>query len=277
MSMSKSGIEWRLFIADQPSNKRAWCGLAMMQNYLRFAILVSLTVLTLLGTGKSQSNETRQARLIEGDKNQAAKDGHYSDAIYSFAIGRMSYRITGEGELSVLSLRSQRTVARIPLDFPKPAYISGIRYLAVKSDLILCYDVLLVRRPIRNGDKVVEGDVLQRRVARFHGPSLKTKWVAISALTEPASQIVAGNSMFVTGVGMIGEIDLERGLYLWRHENLQERNPGKFVIFKLPRAEGGFVYFEEDPAFLSSRATEIIQVKRRTGEIVTMSYKSPRD
>jgi hypothetical protein len=248
-----------------------------MQNCLRFAILVSLTVLTWLGTGKSQSNETGPARLIEADKNSAAKENRYSDAVYSFAIGGLSYRITGEGELSVHSLRSQRTLAKTPLDFPKPAYISGIRYLAVKSDLILGYDVLLVRRPIRDGDKVVEGDVLQGRVARFQGTSLKTKWVAITALTDPGPQVVAGNSMFVTGIGMIGEIDLDTGAYLWRHENILERNPAKYVIFTLPRVEGSFVFFEEDPAFLRSRASEIIQVKRRTGEIVTMSYKSPHD
>jgi hypothetical protein len=232
-----------------------------------------------LGTGKSQSNETGQARLIEADKNQAAKQEHYSDAVYSFAIGELFYRITGEGELSLQSqsLRSQRTVAKIPLDFPKPAYISGIRYLRFRSDLILGYDVLLVRRPISDGDKVVEGDVLQGRVARFQGTSLKTKWVAITALTDPGPQIVAGNSMFVTGIGMIGEIDLETGAWLWRHEKIFERNPGKYVIFTLPRVEGSFVFFEEDPAFLRSRASEIIQVKRRTGEIVTMSYKSAHD
>jgi hypothetical protein len=229
-----------------------------------------------LGTGKSQSNGTDQARLIEADKNQGAKEDR-SDVVYSFAIGGLFYRVTGEGELSVHSLRSQKTVARIPLDFPKPAYISGIRYLAVKSDLILGYDVLLVRRSIRDGDKVVEGDVLQGRVARLQGTSLKTKWVAITALSDPGHQIVAGNSMFVTGIGMIGELDLDTGVYLWRHENIPERNPGKFVIFTLPRVEGNFVFFEEDPAFLRTRVGEIIQVKRRTGEIVTMTYKSPHD
>jgi hypothetical protein len=247
-----------------------------MLNYLTLGISLSIILLPFSGNVRPQSTALPQATLIEAEKNQAAKEEDYPNAIYRFSIGVSSYKVTGQGVLSVQSLKSHTTLAEAPLDFPKPAYIAGIRYLVFEGDLILGYDVLLVRRPIQDGDKLVEGDVLQGRVARFQRTSLKTKWVTISAASDPGPQSVAGTSMFVTGTDTIGEIDLKTGFYLWRHEHILQLNPPKYVVFKVPRIESNFVFFEEDPAFLRSRTPETIQIKRRTGEIVSMSYKSPK-
>jgi hypothetical protein len=244
-----------------------------IQQYLILGMVLSFACALRMEVG-AQANTV--SGLIDADQNQAAKEERYADAIYSFTIGELSYKITGGGAFSVQSPKSRKPLANVRLDFPEPAYISAIKYVSSGPDLIVVYDVQLLNRPVRVGDKMTNENVLQKRVARYQGKSLKTKWVAITARSDPTGPlIVAAGSMFVSGVGMIGEIDLATGISLWMHENLSERNPGKYVFFTVPRVAGDFVFFQEDPAWLESRNPETIQVRRRTGEIITMSYKPP--
>ena len=224
----------------------------------------------------AQSTEVSQSGLIDVDQNQAAKEERYANAIYGFTVGDLSYTITGQGAFSARNPKSTKPLANVRLDFPEAAYISGIKYVSIGGDLIVVYDVLLLNRPVRDGDQVNKENILQKRVARFHKRTLRTKWVAITGRSDPPGPpAVAGDSMFVSAVGMIGEIDLRTGTFLWMHENLPERNPGKYVLFTVPRVEGDSVFFQEDSAWLKSRNPETIQVRRRTGEIITMSYKRP--
>ena len=224
----------------------------------------------------AQSTDVSQSGLIDADQNQAAKQERYANAIYSFTVGDLSYTITGQGVFSARAAKSTKPFANVRLDFPERAYISGIKYVTIGADLIVVYDVLLLERPLRVGDQMTNDNILQKRVARFHKRTLKTKWVAITGRSDPPGPLaIARDSMFVSAVGMIGEIDLATGSFLWMHENLPERNPGKYVFFTVPRVEGDFVFFQEDPAWLKARRPETIQVRRSTGEIITMSYKQP--
>jgi hypothetical protein len=236
-------------------------------------VLIVLVILpTAAAQAKLQSDSASPVPFTEAEKNEAAKRGQYSDALYSFAVSGRSYEVTGRGLVSVRSSGSHTVLAKAPLDFPEAALISGIRYVIFKGDLILNYDVTLLKRPIQERDRIVEEDVLQGRVARFDPRTLKSKWVSISARTDPGPPIVSHGSMFVSGTGMIGEIDLGTGICLWLHDSLQS-NVGKYLAFAVPRIVGDYVFFEEDRAFLRSRSPETIQVKRRTGEIITMSYQ----
>jgi len=246
-----------------------------IQQYLILGMVLSFACALRMGVG-AQSNTVSRSGLIDAEQNQAAKEERYVDATYSFTVGELSYKITGGGAFSVQSPKSGKPLANVRLDFPESAYISGIKYISSGRDLIVVYDVQLLNRPVRVGDKMTNENVRQKRVARFQGKSLKTKWVAITGRSDPPGPLmVAAGSMFVSGVGMIGEIDLATGIFLWMHENLAERNPAKYVFFTAPHVEGDFVFFQEDPAWLKSRNPETIQVRRRTGEIITMSYKQP--
>ena len=209
--------------------------------------------------------------LMDADQNHAAKEKRYADAIYTFTVGELSYKVTGKGSFAVTSLKSDKSLANIRLDFPLEALIAGVQYYSFQQDLILSYIVLFPNASVRVGDKLVRDEVRQRRIARFDPRTLKTKWVGIPALSDPPGPMtVAGGSLFVTGVGLIGEVDLVSGHYLWSYDKILQSNPPKFVFFIAPRVEGNFVFFEEDTR---SRPGQIIQVKCRTGEIITMDYK----
>jgi hypothetical protein len=237
------------------------------------AVLIALAILpTAAAQAKQQSNSASPMPFIEAEKNDAANRGQYTDALFAFAVGGLSYEVTGHGLLSARPSGSHTILAKVPLDFPEAALISGIRYVIFEGDLILNYEITLLKRPIQERDRIVEEDVLQGRVARFDPKTLKSKWVSISARTDPGPPIVSHGSMFVSGTGMIGEIDLGTGIYVWLHDGLQS-NVGKYLAFAVPRIVGDYVFFEEDRAFLRSRSPETIQVKRRTGEIITMSYQ----
>ena len=247
-----------------------------IQPYIILGMALSFACAWRIGEGAAQLNTVSRSGLTDAEQNRAAKEKRYVDAIYTFAIGELSYKITGRGAFSAQSIKSRKPLANVRLDFPEPAYISGIRYVSIGSDLVVVYEVQLLNRPVRVGDQMTNENILQQRVARFHKRTLRTKWLAITGRGDPPGPpAVAGDSIFVSGVGMIGEIDLETGTFLWMHENLPERNPGKYVIFAVPRVEGDFVFFQEDPGWLKARRPETIQIRRSTGEIITMSYKEP--
>jgi len=235
-------------------------------------LFLGLVLSVFAGAVKSQPAPATTTGLMDAEKNQAAKENRHADALYTFSISHLSYEVTGRGSLSVRSSKSNKSLADIRLDFPSDnALISGVKYLSFQRDLIVVYDVILLNRQVQFGDKIVREDIIQRRIARFDATTLKTKWVGIpDAKSPPGEMTVAGGSIFVTGIGLIGELDLATGHYVWVHDNILQRSPPKFVVFIAPRVEGDFVYFEE---LRRSGSAATIQVRRRTGEIITMNYK----
>jgi hypothetical protein len=241
----------------------------------KLILILVVFIVTGASVAKPQAKALAEHSLMEANENPAAREKRYADETYDFTIGNLSYRVTGQGMLSVQTLKSGRTSANMRMDFPEDSCISGVKYLPLDGDLIVVYDVLLLKRPVRFADKVLEEDVLQRRVVRLRAKTLKTRWVAITAKSDPPGPVtIAAGSMFVSGVGEIGEIDLATGFYLWRHEDISHGRSSKYAFFKAPRVEGEFVFFQEDPAIL--RDPDTIQVKRRSGEIITMSFKPSR-
>jgi outer membrane protein assembly factor BamB len=211
--------------------------------------------------------------FIEATANDAVRHDYFREGVFSFSVGDYRYKVSGTGWLTAQRLNApSQESRRVPLDFPSPGLISGVRQCSYKGDLIICYDILLLDRPIEQGSRVVSGDVVQGRISRLDSGTLKTKWTVVSAPTNPGVPIVADNSVYVSGTYCIGEVDLDTGYYLWRHDDLDVMG-GKFVAFKVPRVQGEYVFYEEDESFTRSRTRATIQVKRRSGEIITMDYK----
>jgi hypothetical protein len=102
----------------------------------------------------------------------------------------------------------------------------------VQRDVLLVYEARLV------DDK---GDFVRGVVARLD-ESGKPKWVQVLAgnVGEPYA---VGGSLYVSGLGFVGKLDMQTGAYLWKHAELY-RSPGMFNSFEAPRFEGHQVVFK---------------------------------
>lgn len=118
---------------------------------------------------------------------------------------------------------------------PSPEKRIGVERLwcgLVQRDALLVYEVRLV------DDK---GDFVRGVVARLDQTG-KPMWVQVLAgnVGEPYS---AGGSLYVSGLGFVGKLDMQTGAYLWKHAELY-RSAGMYNSFEAPRIEGHQVVFK---------------------------------
>jgi hypothetical protein len=249
---------------------------------MRKASLVFITVFALMAgivtssvaQSSNQSGSHSVVTFNEAEVNSAVKQGDFRDGLFSFSIGEYYYEVSGAGQLTVYLFRDSKKnkLKEFSLDFPDPALVVKIGYYLYEGDLIISYS-FLIDALIQRGKDIVHDKVEQGRMIRIDKRTLETKWVVISGISDPGVPAIAGRSVYVSDTGVIGEIDLATGAYLWRHDVFSQRKGARFGYFKMPRIEGDYVLFEEDVSSTSPRTPRIIQVKRRTGKIISMNYK----
>jgi len=104
-------------------------------------------------------------------------------------------------------------------------------------------------------------------IVRLDARTLKLKW----KLTFPAFNIGQGllfhNSAFVTGIGLVGRVDLESGKFLWKHVDLYGQKDGAFNSLEAPQIIDGIVRFSESENYLRKTLASL-DVDIETGKIV---------
>jgi len=239
-----------------------------------FYVLTILGPFILLSSGLTltvgQTNRSDVLPFTESESNDAVKNEDYQNGTFSFSIGKYQFAVTATGQLSLISPTLRK---KVTLDFPSQPLVTSVRYCIYQGDLIINYNFLLDARLQEPDGSLKDGKVEQGRISRLNLRTLKAKWTNINAPSDPPGvPIIAGNSIYVTSVGRIGEIALADGTYLWWHEHLKQANGTRLYVFKVPRVEGQYVFFEEENIGLP-RPRYTVQVKRGTGEIITMNYK----
>jgi hypothetical protein len=216
--------------------------------------------------------EAPSPTFVEARANDAVLRKDYQKGLFTFLIDNYEYTVNGVGQLAVKPPGGQ-VMKRVTLDFPGPPLVTSIRYCLYRGDLLINYNFLLDALLQEANGSLVKRKVEQGRIMRLNKRTLRTKWVVINAPSDPPGvPIVADNSIYSTSVGIIGEIDLATGYYLWRHEDLTQKNGVRLFVFKVPRVTDNYVFFEEADIGLR-RPRYTIQVKRRTGEIISMNYR----
>ena len=235
------------------------------------SLIVTETRLGVLVTGQTKAPSV--ITFVEARGNDPNLRGNYRKRLFTFSIENYQYTVNGIGQLTVKS--PDQMMKKITLDFPDPPRVTSVKYCLYQGDLLINYNFLLDALLQKANGRLVRGKVEQGRIVRLDKHTLSTKWIVINAISDPPGvPIIADDSIYVTSVGIIGEIDVTTGSYLWRHEELIQESGQKLFVFKVPRVTSDYVFFEEEDIGLR-RPTYTIQVKRRTGEIVTMNYKSP--
>jgi hypothetical protein len=75
-----------------------------------------------------------------------------------------------------------------------------------------------------------------------------------------------GSSLFVSGIGFIGRIDVESGKYIWKHEGLYDKRDQAFNSFDAPVVTSAEVFFRERDSPSISRPLKVIRAQKESGE-----------
>jgi hypothetical protein len=124
---------------------------------------------------------------------------------------------------------------------------------------------------------VSDGEYKVSNVSRIDGQTLEPVWNAIVPAFNMGVPAIQEQHIYVTSIGFIGKINVETGEYVWKHDELWQRNDGGYNSFALPIFDGEQVIFEEHPdagAFYGRPAKRII-VDLISGEILYIDAETP--
>lgn len=145
-----------------------------------------------------------------------------------------SVTVSKDNHASVLYADGRTAETMLPAG-PSPEKHTSVERLwcgLTQREALLVYEVRLV------DDK---GDFVRGVVARLDQNG-KAIWVQV--LTGNVGEPYAvGGSLYVSGLGFVGKVDVRTGSYVWKHAELY-RAPGMFNSFEAPRMEGHRVVFK---------------------------------
>ena len=105
-------------------------------------------------------------------------------------------------------------------------------------------------------------------VTRLEQPSMRGLWRQRVPAEDVGHPLRDGHSLYVTGEGFVGKLDLRTGEYAWLHDDLEvERGAGSNPLhtFDEPELDGDAVLFRERPVYNPRRT---LVVDRKSGKIL---------
>jgi hypothetical protein len=79
--------------------------------------------------------------------------------------------------------------------------------------------------------------------------------------------VVEGSSLYLAGIGTVAAIDLRRGRYLWKHEDLYDQKRYSFNAFEVPEVGPDTVVFREELTQMGVGPPRLIRVAKKSGHL----------
>lgn len=225
-----------------------------MSNHPVKKTIVAIAFLLLIITGFGPQNAFSQsAAQSVATFTEVKGQPEFEASNFEFSASGYKYKISGRG-------RGERTgdgtaVRRFNLRIRRGDFMDGSIYHAeYKDDLLLIYEV-------SNGES---GGGF---ITRLDGKTLRIKWKARIPAFNTGPGLIEGNYAYVTAIGFIAKVNLQSGIFVWKHDNLYRDD--YFNSFVLPAVEGDTVLFRELTVY--SRPVKTVKVQKRTGKIISIS------
>jgi len=244
----------------------------------KFVSMVALNLAAaLVYPASAQVKGPRVIQFKAAGVNDAVLRKDYRHAEFHFLIDGDEYTVSETGDLSIKT--KQGAARTVRLDFPDPPLMTSIYYCVYDHDLLITYYFLLDALIQTPDGKNVKGKIEQARTMRLNRRGLKRKWVVINGglSDSPGVPVLADDSLYLTTVGFIAEVDLRKGYGLWQHDYVGRPDNHRPIIFAVPRVTDQYVFFDE-AEIGQSRPLYTVQVRRGTGEIIQIKpiSKSPQ-
>lgn len=177
-----------------------------------------------------------------------------SSTKWEFTSGAETIEITGDGRGQRRDSKNKVTTLKLPL--LKDEVLTGKLYWAkYETDLVIVYEV-------------AAGGSGGGNVARLNGVTLKPRWPAANiGGFNIARGTIDGQDAYLAASGFAGRLDLDTGVYLWKHNDLYRKydKNGAFNIFEMPDIDGETVIFTEK---VEGKEPNILVMDKATGKVL---------
>ena len=213
-----------------------------------FALAVCFASAAGVRRAPAASPATRQAKEFAQAKGTPAG----FPTAFEFELNGFSYRVAANG--NGRRTKGDRT-RRFNLRLDSGDLIEALRFALYEGDLLLFCGIN-------------HGDGGSGLVIRLEQPSMRALWRGHIPAFNVGEPLREGRSLYVTGIGFVGKMDLRTGEFDWQHDDLydtREGAPKSFNSFETPELAGDAVLFR-DAAVYNQRRTLV--VNKKTGKII---------
>jgi hypothetical protein len=167
-----------------------------------------------------------------------------------FSTIEAKYKIDSKGRVLRSITGASDKAAQLPFD---GLVLDTVFYMPYEGDLILLCEV-------------EDGESGSSLIFRLN-PDLAVKW----RLKFPAFNLSIGaledHFLYQAGIGTVAKVDLARGVFAWKHENLYGQKHHSFTSFRKPEIGPDHVTFQEEPVPNSKGPAHSIRVNKVTGKV----------
>lgn len=164
----------------------------------------------------------------------------------SFTVSEWTYYINSFGKGYRTNKKNHRQ--EFNLNLQKNDYIEGIQYVPFEKDIIIIYGVS-------------DGDGAAGIVVRLGEKNLDIKWSAWVPAFNISKGLVESNFLYLSGRGFVSKINLQKGIFVWKHDNLCEGANGAFNSFEMA------IISEDEIIFRDPEKQKEIRVNNETGKL----------
>src|SRR5688572_1875944 len=208
------------------------------------AVFALLLLLASSGIGQQISRPFTEAKGLPDQIEVSHFE--FSRSNYKYTVSRYGRGKRESGDTAAHSF---------DLRLDKHDYLARVIYHAeYQDDLLLIYEV-------------TDGESGAGFITRLDGRTLKTKWKRMIPAFSVGQGLIEAKFAYVTAIGFVGKVDLDSGVFIWRHNNLYREADGAFNSFELPKISGNTVVFTESENYLKKKAA-VIRVQKRNGRII---------
>jgi hypothetical protein len=173
----------------------------------------------------------------------------------TFAIGNWTYKLTTNGKL----VRRKDGSAQDLQLFFVDNFVGAVQIAEYGGDIILIYGVEY-------------GDGGAGKVSRLGNDPFEVKWILHVPAFNLSTGLLRSLYLYQAGFGFVSKIDLDKGQYLWKHDDLYRfrsyppSGPYAFGRFEVPELAQGFVHFPDRPS-KPRDSVFVIRVDDESGEM----------
>ncbi|HWS89841.1 MAG TPA: hypothetical protein VN282_22935 [Pyrinomonadaceae bacterium] len=187
----------------------------------------------------------QEARAVNADATPSAQS-------FEFEMNGFSYHVRANGN----GRRTKGKKSRgFNLHLDAGEAVTNLLYSEFEGDLLLLLHTDIAGVPLGF-------------VTRLEQPSMRGLWRQRIPAGDVGRPLRDGHDLYVTGLGLVGKLDLRTGEYAWQHDDLEvERADGSKPLhtFEEPQLDGDAVLFRERPVY-NPRRTLVLD--RRSGKVI---------
>lgn len=182
----------------------------------------------------------------------SGKSGDESDAVFCGTAGSVSFRVRASGKIQT----GNKPGARLPLRSTET--LDWLWIKPVAGGILIAYEAT---------DRTA--DASSGGVCRFTSALRARRWCTRFPAFNITAALSNRGSIYLAGIGTVGEIDASSGRYLWKVTGLYERSTA-FNAFRTPvERRDGSVEFFATPGTAGSSAWRAI-VDTRSGQLASV-------